>query len=135
MTIFYVDENLSPTLAHSLSKIFLQHKFLWPQMTGLLSTDDVPLFGDLAARDVGCLITLDRQQLKDPEERDGLRAAGLHWLGISGDVDGKGAERIAAHLAMAAPGVAHVLKDWRDRPTAYRCASPGRSVVLEPEEI
>lgn len=122
-------------LAHSLSKVFLQHKFLTPQMTGLLSTDDVPLFGDLSARDVDCLITLDKRQLEDPDERNGLRTAGLHWLGISNGADGKGAEKIAGHLAMAAPGVAYVLRDWRGLPTAYRCASPDRPSMLEPETI
>ena len=98
MKIFYVDENLSHGLAEPLRRTFLRHKFLTPQACGLLGVEDVPLFQDLAAREVDCLITLDKMQLENPDERAGLRAAGLHWLGLSSEGTRRGVAQIAAHL-------------------------------------
>lgn len=135
MTIFYVDENLSHGLAEPLSRTFLRHKFLTPRGCGLLGVEDVPLFADLAARDVECLITLDKMQLENPDERAGLRAAGLHWLGLSSEGSLRGVAQIAAHLGMAAPAVAFVLDNWRARPTAYRCLPPGVRTMHDPEDI
>lgn len=135
MTTFYVDENLSPDLAHSLGRIFRQHRFLTPAASGLLGVDDLNLFIDLASRGVECLITLDKMQLENPDERAGLRSAGLHWLGVA-TTTGAGVQIIASHLGMAAPAVAYVLQNWHPHPTAYRC-DPGGSgpKMLPPEDL
>lgn len=135
MTAFFIDENLSPDLAPVLRSVFRQHRFLIARETGLLGIDDVELFRELRYRDIDCLITLDKNQLSREVERDGLREAGLHWLGISDEVEGRGVRRIAAYLAMAGPGIAYVLDHWQPRPTAYHCTSPPGQAVASKEPL
>ena len=77
----YLDENLTPELQRPLTRLY-RHGFRTPQQEKLSGVEDLRLFQDLADRDFNAIITKDKKQLEDSGERDGLRAAGLHWIGV-----------------------------------------------------
>lgn len=79
---FYLDENFPPHLVHPLRNIYTTHEFTAWSEEGLGSTLDVDLFPELAKRGYGAIITRDRQQLKNADERAALLDAGLRWVGL-----------------------------------------------------
>ncbi|WP_407316708.1 hypothetical protein UQW22_10075 [Isoptericola halotolerans] len=118
MRHFFVDENLTPELATLLSKVHRQHRFTSAQSAGLRGVDDVELFGDLQHRGFDAIITHDANQLEIPEERDGLRSAGLHWIGVpQGRV--VGVDLVACQLSVVTPAIQHIVSNWSKKPTAY----------------
>jgi hypothetical protein len=58
-----------------------EHTFRTASQEKLAGEDDIPLFAELHRRDFGAIITRDRNQLRDPDERTALREANLHWIG------------------------------------------------------
>ena len=79
---FYLDENFPPDLVHPLRRIYSEHEFAAWTEEGLASTLDLDLFPELVSRGFDAIITRDRQQLKNPEERSALLDAGLRWVGL-----------------------------------------------------
>lgn len=125
---FFIDENLSQSLSPLLAAIFRRERFKTASQAVLLATDDVDLFQELRARDFDCIITQDKMQLENPDERAGLRDAGLHWLGLP-EMHLGGAAGLAAQAAMAGRAVATVLDEWAELPTAYHCSPLARDSI------
>jgi len=103
----FIDENLPAQLVRPLSGIFPRDKFQSSTETGTSGWDDVPLIHELGERGFNAIITLDRHQLDNPDEREALRDAGLDWIGIppelqewGGDVLGMAGSLIAHGLSL-----------------------------------
>ncbi len=77
-----LDENISPHMAGPLKRVFKRVSFTSVYAEGVTGYQDVELFEALASKDINGLITLDQKQLENQIERDGLRAANLHWIGL-----------------------------------------------------
>jgi hypothetical protein len=118
----FLDENLSHEMTAPLGAIFKAHRFKACRGEGLVGYYDEPLFEELGARDFGAIITLDAKQLENAGEREGLRQAGLHWIGLTQPA-GSGLAVLAGLAAMVIAGLPHVLDDWRTEPHIYRLSS------------
>ena len=75
---FFVDNNLSPRLLPTLTALLPDHEFTCALHEGLTAVNDILLFSELAQRGFNALITRDRNQLADTEERRALVDSGLH---------------------------------------------------------
>lgn len=116
---FFLDENISHSLCGPLESLFKAHRFRSSERESLQGVLDVDLFRELREREFGAIITLDAQQLELPDERNGLRNAGLHWVGM-GNPPGTGLEVLGGLAATIMAGLPHVLDDWRTKPHVYR---------------
>jgi hypothetical protein len=116
---FFIDHNLSPQLVQPLVTILPDHTFTCAINEGLAATDDIPLFTELVERDFEVIITRDRNQLADPDERAALRASGLRWLGVK-DTHVPGLLGIALDSAAITVGLVMVLPDLRTGQCAFR---------------
>lgn len=128
---FYIDENLTPKMSGPLTQIYRHHQFRTPGQEHLGGVKDTPLFGDLAARDFDAIITEDKEQLEDIGERDALRGAHLHWIGVK-QLDGRGTLQVASQLAVVLAGLYWVLEDWGDQPTIYKLVAPRSTASWQP---
>ncbi|TFB71565.1 hypothetical protein E3O06_12030 [Cryobacterium glaciale] len=119
MAKFFIDENLHARLAVPLESVFRNHRFRSCEKEMLLGELDVPLIAELGTRGFDAIITLDAAQLRIDEERNGLRSAGLHWIGLRSPT-GSGLSVISTLTANIIAGLPKVLDDWRVLPHAYR---------------
>lgn len=115
----FIDENLPHQIAGSLGRafrnpIFLSHKD--EKLTGVL---DLPLFEVLQARGFDAIITRDIAQSMTTTERDGLRSAGLHWVGIREPISAAGLEFHSAILSSVAATIPTLLAGLASPPRAY----------------
>lgn len=115
---FYLDENFPPGVLSTIALIHDDHDFRSWQDEGLKSMLDVPLFQTLRERSFDVLVTRDRSQLTNPEERAALVRSGLVWVGLR-DVKLSGREKLATTAASLIAGLGHVASDTRDRPLGY----------------
>lgn len=134
MRTFFLDENLTPDLAEPLCRVYRRHRFATATRWQLRSVDDVDLIADLGRRECDAIVTMDRQQLENPDERDALRAAGLHWIGVPQTGTG-GALLLAVLTAIAVPGIHHVLNSWHAKPSAYFLPEGNHGGAPHSEEI
>lgn len=116
---FFVDENVNAGCLDPLRTTYRAHEFRYAFDEGLSSTNDIPLFQMLAKRRYDAIITKDRQQLRNDDERRALFDAGLHWIGHNAK-DHDGLMGIAIETATVTAGLIYVLNDWRPQPHAYR---------------
>jgi hypothetical protein len=99
----------------------------------LKRTDDVDIFPILQARDFTAIITRDQRQLYYDEERDGLRAAGLHWVGLS-DFKGRGHDFHAQAIGAISAVLPMLLRDAPTEPHAY-FITPDHRRALRPVHV
>lgn len=79
---FFLDANETAVILPVLIEVFgAEHTFRSADEEQLADVDDIPLFGELRRRRFDAIITRDKNQLKDPDERTALRKARLHWIG------------------------------------------------------
>jgi hypothetical protein len=78
----FLDHNLSSQLIKPILAILPGHTVRYALEEKLSTTDDIPLFSELVERRFDALITRDRNQLADREERAALLSSGLHWIGV-----------------------------------------------------
>jgi hypothetical protein len=116
---FFIDHNLSPQLIPPLLAIHPKHNFKCALEEGLTAVEDIPLFAELVDRQFQAIITRDRNQLTDAEERAALEASGLHWLGVK-DTHVKGLLGIALDSASITIGLTIVLPELATGQCAYR---------------
>lgn len=116
---FFVDENVNSGCLEPLRSTYRTHEFGYAFDEGLSSTNDIPLFELLAERRYDGIITKDREQLRNEDERRALFDAGLHWIGHSAK-DHNGLMGIAIETATVTAGLIFVLNDWRPQPHIYR---------------
>lgn len=115
---FFLDANISPEVERQLNWAFRRHKFRSARSENLLDSLDLDLFPELRARHFDAIITLDRMQMRVPEEAASLRENGLHWIGIKQTSVG-GPAAIANLAATILAVVPHFLNDSPREPTAY----------------
>ncbi len=116
---FFVDHNLSPQLIKTLPAILLDHEFRCALDEGLTAEDDIPLFSKLVERGFHALITRDRNQLTDQDERKALVTSGLHWLGVR-QPSASGLLGLALDSASITVGLTMVLPDLRSGQRAFK---------------
>lgn len=80
-TIF-VDENLGEIVAKVLTQRFSQVVFKTATVMNTRGMNDSPLFHHLAENKVDAILTHDRHQLFNQDERVALEASGLSWIGV-----------------------------------------------------
>lgn len=122
---FYLDECLSPKVLDRLKAVFGAHSFLDYISEGLKGLKDVPLFGEMAARDVDVFIPVDRAQLTVPEEVSAIKAGRCHWVGLR-QATGSGVSRVARTGATLLETVAYISDNSPMEPTAFRPKGNGR---------
>lgn len=122
---FYLDECLSPKVLDPLRVVFGTHNFLDYMSEGLKGLKDVPLFAEMATREIDVFITVDRAQLAAPEEVEAIRAGGCHWVGLR-QATGSGVSRLARTGATLLETVAYISDNEPTEPTAYRPKANGR---------
>lgn len=115
---FFVDENVNRGCLEPLRTVYREHKFDYAFDEGLSGTNDIPLFDILAKRRYDAIITKDREQLRDDEERRALFDSGLHWIGHKAK-DHDGLKGIAIETATVTAGLVFVLHEWRTEPHVY----------------
>lgn len=99
----FLDANESDAILPPLRAVFIDHDFHSASEEGLQDQDDLALFPALRARSFGLIITRDLNQLRNPSERAGLRAAGLHWVGHrEPEIDGERTIALTAAAYLAA---------------------------------
>ncbi|SLH95636.1 Uncharacterised protein [Mycobacteroides abscessus subsp. massiliense] len=116
---FFVDENVNAGCLDPLRSTYRAHEFRYAFDEGLSSTNDIPLFETLAKRRYHAIITKDRQQLRNEDERRALFDAGLHWIGHNAK-EHNGLKGIAIETATVTAGLIFVLANWHPQPHIYR---------------
>lgn len=132
MRKFFVDENMTPDLVAPVTTIYrtaLQVRTA--DQEHLRGVDDAVLFQDLHLRHFDAIITFDRHQLVHDHEREALRRASLHWIGVP-PLRAKGTHALALLVAIVVPGVQHVLDDWRNVPSIYRLTGADNPAAVQP---
>ncbi len=130
---FFIDENLPHEYADSLRRPFRAALYRSYVEEDLRRTEDVDIFPILSKRGFTAIITQDRKQLFYDEERDGLRAASLHWVGLV-DIDGKGLDFHSQALAMLASVLPGLIRTEMDGAHAFY-VTPDHKRVLRPIHV
>jgi hypothetical protein len=127
---FFIDENLPAEYAASLRRPFKAGLYSSYLDEGLRRTDDVDIFPILRDRGFTAIITQDRNQLFYEEERRGLRAARLHWVGLV-DVQGKGIRFHSQALSALATVLPDLIRSDLTAPHAFY-VTPDHSKAMRP---
>lgn len=106
---FYLDENFPPDLLDTIRLIYDDHEFASWEDEGLSGATDVELFATLPDRGFDALLTRDRRQLENVDERTALVASGLGWIGLK-ENSLKGREKLAITAASLVAGLLHVIE-------------------------
>lgn len=115
----YVDENLPHQVAPALMSAFRTAIFSSHKDEGLTGTLDLPLFETLRERRFDVILTKDIAQTITPTEREGLRAAGLHWVGVREPRKARGIHFHSAIVSAIAASVPVVTRDIGAAPRAF----------------
>lgn len=79
---FFLDANETSAILPVLDQVYgSTHVFRSASEEGLADVDDIPLFAELRKRRFDAIITRDKNQLKNTDERQALCNARLHWIG------------------------------------------------------
>lgn len=117
-----MDANETAIILPVLVEVYgAEHAFRTAYQEKLSGYDDIPLFEELRERRFDAIITRDKNQLRDPEERNALRAANLHWIGHQ-EPKVQGLEIISTLGAGYLAAFPHVLNglDAAQGPTSFR---------------
>lgn len=119
---FYIDENLSPLIGDPVGRVYRKYQFRTPAHEGLHGVLDVPLFNDLALREFDAIITHDGRQLQEAHgERQALREAGLHWIGLP-DTQIPGAHGVSVLAGALLAAFPKILPELDGPPSAFHVA-------------
>lgn len=121
---FFLDENIQVTLANSLRAVYRTHQFVTIDDEDLRGTLDHQLFPILAERGFDAIITKDKQQHRDLEERRALYDANLHWIGHQMKPH-SGLLGLALESATVVAGLHYVLQSWHEEPYIYTLKGVG----------
>jgi len=114
----YLDENLPPFVARPLAVVYQDHTFATFEDEELQGVLDIPLMRTLRERGFDAIVTKDRNQLKDPDERRAVAESGLRWIGVA-DKKLKGLEQIAITVSTLIAGMRFVFTHEPEGPTSY----------------
>lgn len=117
---FLIDENVNDGVEGPLTSIFFNHQFVTVHGQGWAGVADDSLFGRMAENGFDALITRDKAQLTDPNERNGLRDRGLHWIGVTSPKF-SGLKGLSLETAAVIAALPYVLDDLitSPAPTAF----------------
>ncbi|MBT0567824.1 hypothetical protein [Williamsia sp. CHRR-6] len=130
---FFLDENINDGCLAPPRAVYRDHEFRHAHDEGLAGEQDVPLFGKLQEQKYDAILTKDRNQLTNPEERRALFDSGLHWIGHVAK-GFKGLMNLTMETATVTAGLIYVLNDWKREPHSYQLRGipnePGRRVKV-----
>lgn len=118
----YLDENLPPFVAQPLSVVYSGHDFATHQSEGLTGVEDVDLLSALRSRGFEAIVTRDRMQLRDPDERRAVIQSGLRWVGIR-DKKLSGLQQVTITVSTLIAGMRFVFDHEPDGPASYHLHS------------
>ena len=134
---FFLDNNLSHRLTAPVAALLPDHTCCCARDEGLTAVDDVPLFAELRSRKFDAIITRDRRQLSNDEERSALVESGLHWLGTK-DTQVGGLKGISLDCASITVGLAIVLPELlsgRQHAFTFRALPHQRDQRVKPASL
>jgi hypothetical protein len=114
----YLDENLPPFIAKPLEIVYAGHAFRTCADEDLRGVDDIPLLTTLRERGFDAIVTRDRNQLKDADERGAVATSGLRWIGVA-DKRLSGLEQITITVSTLIAGMRFVFDHTPEGPTSY----------------
>lgn len=127
----FLDENIPYKLAASLRFVFKQATFSSHREEALTSTLDVPLFKELGERGFTGIITQDYNHLINKLERDGLRDARLHWIGLR-QPETRGIMYQAELVSALASILPELILNPRDVPHVYKVTTNRVALTAQP---
>ncbi len=107
---FFLDENESPAILHPLRAVYFQHEFSSADEESLRGTLDVELIHEVARRGFHAILTQDRNQLSNRDERQAYIDTGLHWIGHT-EPDARGLLLIATTSAAYLAAMPHIINE------------------------
>jgi hypothetical protein len=78
---FFLDENETSAVLPPLQAVFFEHEFKHAAELGFGGRTDTELITEVAELGFDAIITRDRNQLRNPAERQAYVDAGIHWIG------------------------------------------------------
>ncbi|MFD1657014.1 hypothetical protein ACFSL4_01870 [Streptomyces caeni] len=105
---FFLDENESPAVLAPLRAVFFRHEFMTAHDEGLRGTLDPDLIREVKGRGFDAIMTQDRNQLSNREERAAYIETGLHWIGHR-EPDASGLQLIAVTASAYLAAMPHIL--------------------------
>ncbi|MCT7353608.1 hypothetical protein N4P33_15710 [Streptomyces sp. 15-116A] len=105
---FFLDENESPAVLAPLRTVFFRHEFTSAHDEGLRGTLDPDLIREVKDRGFDAIMTQDRNQLSNRDERAAYIETGLHWIGHR-EPDAAGLQLIAATASAYLAAMPHIL--------------------------
>lgn len=118
----YLDENMPPFAAQPLAQVYPSHSFQTPDNEQLRGVDDIPLMSTLGERGFDAIVTRDRAQLKDPNEREAVADSGLRWIGVP-NKKLHGLEQVTITVSTLIAGLRFVFEYTPSGPTSYQLLS------------
>lgn len=106
---FFLDENESPAILEPLRAVYFQHEFRSAEDEDLRGTLDVELIRAVHARGFDGVLTQDRNQLRNRDERQAYIETGLHWIGHA-EPDASGLVLIASTAAAYLAAMPHIIE-------------------------
>lgn len=116
---FLLDQNANFGSLPALRAFFADHEFSHASEHGWGSLEDVTLFATMSEAGFTHLITRDRNQLRDSEERAGLLKHDLTWVGIR-DPRAGGLLGLSIETATLLTGLPHVMSRVDERGLAFQ---------------
>lgn len=120
----FIDENFPAQSADALRSIFATLEISTASSERLIGMQDLPLFQELNDRGFDAIVTHDKNQLKDPNEKEKLRENGLHWIGLRVQRIA-GVRGIAIQTASLLASLPHVVAESPDSPCAFHVRRVG----------
>ncbi|WP_377271325.1 hypothetical protein [Peterkaempfera sp. SMS 1(5)a] len=106
---FFLDENETPAVLPPLRMVFFDHEFRSADEEGLTGVLDPALIEEVSQRGFDAIMTQDRNQLSNREERDAFIKTGMHWVGHH-QPDAEGLLYIVNSAAAYLAAMPHVLQ-------------------------
>ncbi|MER8183504.1 hypothetical protein [Kitasatospora sp. NPDC094015] len=107
---FFLDENESPAVLQPLRAVYFQHDFRSADEESLRGTLDVELIHEVARRGFHAILTQDRNQLSNRDERQAYIDTGIHWIGHA-EPDAGGLLLIATTAAAYLAAMPHIIDE------------------------
>lgn len=105
---FLIDENEIDAIAAILQGVFSDLEFSTAKKENLLGVDDKDLIPKAAALGFNAIITRDKNQLRNRDERAAFIHSGIHWIG-HGQPGARGQDAVTALSASYISAFPHIV--------------------------
>ncbi|WP_445227945.1 PIN-like domain-containing protein [Corynebacterium sp. H127] len=105
---FAIDANESPLVCRTWETLFRPHEFVHIRDLNLNTLPDIELYSELVNHEFDALITRDRRQLVNPDERQALEQSGLTWIGHK-EPKGQGIQLISQLISSYCLALPHII--------------------------